>query len=326
MTMEIGGYMELEHFTGKEYYPDLFRVNLGRTALAHLLQRLDCGRIFIPQYICDSVFLAAQQAGFEVVFYSIDENLCPLVAPEELQEKDYLYIVNYYGQLSPEEIRRWDREYHHRVILDNAQAFFERPIDDIHTIYTARKFLGLSDGAYIYSSACPQDENDLPQDRSAGRMKHILGRLEEDARTYYSEMLAVNHTFSDIPPLRMSRLTENLLRAVDYEFVAAKRSENYKTLEQLLPSQNPFTRRTPEVPFAYPYYHPDGVRLRKALAAQNIFVPTNWSYLISSMPEDSFEYEWSANILPLPIDQRYGEREMKMIADAIRAYDQENSL
>ena len=71
---------------------------------------------------------------------------------------------------------------------------------------------------------------------------------------------------------------------------------------------------------------PDGVRLRKALAAQNIFVPTNWSYLISSMPEDSFEYEWSANILPLPIDQRYGEREMKMIADAIRAYDQENSL
>lgn len=34
MKQEIGGYLELEVFHGKEYYPDLVKVNLGRTASA----------------------------------------------------------------------------------------------------------------------------------------------------------------------------------------------------------------------------------------------------------------------------------------------------
>ena len=33
MKKEIGGYFELEDFGGKEYYPNLYKVNLGRTAL-----------------------------------------------------------------------------------------------------------------------------------------------------------------------------------------------------------------------------------------------------------------------------------------------------
>ena len=38
MKQEIGGYLELEVFHGKEYYPDLVKVNLGRTALCWLLE------------------------------------------------------------------------------------------------------------------------------------------------------------------------------------------------------------------------------------------------------------------------------------------------
>ena len=30
---EIGGYLELENFSGEEYYPELLKLNLGRTAL-----------------------------------------------------------------------------------------------------------------------------------------------------------------------------------------------------------------------------------------------------------------------------------------------------
>ena len=35
---EIGGYFQLEEMPGEEYYPDLYRVNLGRTALLWLLK------------------------------------------------------------------------------------------------------------------------------------------------------------------------------------------------------------------------------------------------------------------------------------------------
>ena len=38
MKKEIGGYMELEEFSGQEYYPELYKVNLGRTALLWLLE------------------------------------------------------------------------------------------------------------------------------------------------------------------------------------------------------------------------------------------------------------------------------------------------
>ena len=46
------------------------------------------------------------------------------------------------------------------------------------------------------------------------------------------------------------------------------RNENYRLLKELLPSDSPFTRVTPDGPFAYPYYHKNGIALRKALAKE----------------------------------------------------------
>lgn len=66
----------------------------------------------------------------------------------------------------------------------------------------------------------------------------------------------------------------------------------------------------PEGPFAYPYYHENGMELRRWLAGRKIFVPTYWKNMFEQCSEDSLEYQWAANILPLPCDQRYGEEEM----------------
>ena len=118
----------------------------------------------------------------------------------------------------------------------------------------------------------------------------------------------------------MSLLTENFLRGIDYDYVQERRVENYKILSELLPGSNVFTRNVPSCPFAYPYHHGNGVALRKYLAEKSIFVPTNWSYLIKKLPEGSLQYEWSADILPLPVDQRYGEEEMRIIAEAVRSF------
>ena len=95
MTKEIGGYLELEHSTGSEYYSDLIRLNLGRTALMWLIRTLGCRRIFIPRYICESVILCARRTDCEVILYAIDEDLQPLLDPAELSgEGDWLYVSN----------------------------------------------------------------------------------------------------------------------------------------------------------------------------------------------------------------------------------------
>ena len=103
MTKEIGGYMELEHFRGEEKYGDLYKFNLGRTAFVWLLKNTPHDRVFIPEYICDSVPVSAEKAGYKVVRYRLDEELKPVWGEEGApSDKDILYLVSYYGQLTRE--------------------------------------------------------------------------------------------------------------------------------------------------------------------------------------------------------------------------------
>ena len=55
---------------------------------------------------------------------------------------------------------------------------------------------------------------------------------------------------------------------------------------------------------------------------RKIFVPTYWRNIIDHFGEDTMEYDWAANVLPLPCDQRYGEEEMRYIADSIREWEE----
>ena len=97
-----------------------------------------------------------------------------------------------------------------------------------------------------------------------------------------------------------------------------KREENYRILGELLPSESIFNQTVPEGPFAYPYFHADGMKLRRYLAEKKIFVPTYWKNIIENSETKSLEYTWAANILPLPCDQRYSVEDMKYMASVVR--------
>lgn len=315
MKKEIGGYMELEEFSGQEYYPELYKVNLGRTALLWLLESRNCKKLLLPYFLCDSVIDACKNHGIDLEFYHLDPSLMPILSlPNGMEEGEWLYLVNYYGQLTDQKIRYFQQTYE-RIIVDHTHAFYQAPLSGVDTLYSCRKFFGLSDGAYLATDARLTPGKDI--DRSNKRMEHILGRYEEDAGTYYQKMLNNASAYHHMEIRRMSRLTQNLLRAIDYDFAKTRREKNYQLLRELLPSDNPFTKTVPEGPFAYPYYHPEGIKLRKLLAAEKIFVPTNWSNVLRDMPEDSPEHDWAANILPLPCDQRYGAEEMRYLAETL---------
>ncbi len=316
MKTEIGGYLELEEMTGQEYYPDLYKVNLGRTALMWLIESRKCDKIYLPYFLCDSVISACEKTGVQTEFYYLNENLEPMLDIDSpLTDGSWLYLVNYYGQLTDTLIESY-RESYGQIIVDHTHSFFQRPVKGVDTLYSCRKFFGLSDGAYLYTEA--KLTKNKPLDRSNERMTHILGRYEVDAGTFYKKMLDNASTYHDMEIRKMSRLTENLLRGIDYDRARDRRNNNYLLLRKLLPSDNPFTRIIPDAPFAYPFYCENGPQLRKELAAKKIFVPTNWSNVISSMDADTLEYQWASNILPLPIDQRYGKEEMIYMADILK--------
>ena len=91
---EIGGYFQLEEMPGEEYYPDLYRVNLGRTALLWLLKSRRCRKILLPYFLCESVVHTCQENQIETEFYHLNEKLEVLCPKEQLPEGEYLFHKN----------------------------------------------------------------------------------------------------------------------------------------------------------------------------------------------------------------------------------------
>lgn len=324
---EIGGYFGLEDFSGCEYYQGLYRINLGRTALLYLLENINCQTLLVPELLCDSMTEVCRRHGIALQYYRQDRDLTPLVKGP-LPAGHWLLLVNYYGQLTDSRILAAKEQFGH-IIVDHTHSFFQRPLRGIPTLYSCRKFFGLADGAYLSTDLL------LPpiaaQDISYPRMKHVLGRYEETASQHYQELHEAASSYYEEEIKTMSRLTRNLLKAIDYEKVRKQRNENYQSLETLLGTENPISTlytgpavplapapfQAPDGPLAYPFYSPNGIALRKALAKEKIYVPTYWGNVISSCPEDSVEYQCAANILALPCDHRYGRPEMEQIARAV---------
>jgi hypothetical protein len=311
---EIGGYFGLESFTEGSMYSGLVGVNSARNALVYLLYARRINKLYIPYYLCNSVSGVCEREGFAYEYYNIGNDLLPIF-DKELGEGEYLYVVNYFGQLDDGVILSLKARYGN-LILDNVQAFFHKPIEGIDTLYSCRKFFGVPDGGYVSTDAklVPAPARDV----SMNRMKHVLGRFEgESASDYYGDFRANDDAFETLELRLMSRLTENIMNAVDYDRVKKAREENFAALDSLLGDKNGLKVRLPAGPYAYPFYCKGGMAIKKALAAKKIFVPTLWPE-VAEMGQE-LESDLAQNILPLPCDQRYGKEDMERIAEELCA-------
>lgn len=308
---EIGGYFGLEQLIKEEYYPNLIALNNARNSLLYILKAKKINKIYIPYFLCDSISKLCDREGFIYEYYSIDEVFLPLFE-KKLNTEEYLYIVNFYGQINNEKIKSLKEKYGN-VIFDNVQAFFQKPVKDIDTIYSCRKFFGVPDGAYLATDRILGER--IETDRSKDRMRHILGRFEGSAFDYYADFKNNDHSFVDLPLRYMSALTHNILGAIDYEMVIKKRNENYTVLEKALGNKNKLNLIAPNAPYAYPFYCENGMELKRRLAERKIFVATLWPNVFAF--EKSLEKDYAENILPLPCDQRYGKAEMNYLVEEI---------
>ena len=311
---EIGGYFELDQFVKKPYHNNMIKLNTGRNALVYLVKAKNIQKIFLPYLLCNSVsdILNSHKINYE--YYNIDKNFLP-VFDKKLEYGEYIYIVNYYGQITDDRIIELKNKYLN-LILDNTQSFFQKPVPGIDTIYSCRKYFGIPDGAYLSSEA--KFEEDIEKDESVQRMKHILGRYEGKASDYYSEFQENDKFFKSLSIKRMSRLTENILGAIDYAKVAESRNQNFIYLYKNLEASNRLKLEIPNGAFAYPYYTENGIEIRKRLAEKKIYVPTLWPNVLNENNKNSIEYNYAANILPIPCDQRYDVTDMKYLIEGLK--------
>lgn len=311
---EIGGYFGLEQLLHEEYYKLLISLNSGRNALLYLLAARNIKKIFLPYYLCSSVSEMCTAHGYKFEFYHTGEDFKPLF-DGALGSNEYLYIVNYYGQISNKEAIQFKAKYGN-IIFDNAHAFFQEPVIGIDTIYSCRKFFGVPDGAYLSTEAQLREE--LRTDVSQGRMTHILGRYEGSASEYYSYFQMNELSFKTEPLKRMSMLTHNILGAIDYEFIRRKRDENYSFLSNELGNTNKLKLTKTCAAYTYPFYAENGNEIRKVLSQKKIYIPTLWPNVLLDTPQGSIEHTYTTNILPLPCDQRYDIEDMEHLVEELR--------
>lgn len=311
--MELGGYFELEKNEDKSYHSNAVRLNSGRNCLRVLIRSRKIERIYLPYYICNAVVEACQLEGCKILFYFLGQDFKVKKEIEGFDaNRDYLYLVNYFGVLSIDDILAFKRRYKN-IVVDNTQAFFMQQVENIDTIYTCRKFFGVPDGAYLYTDS--EIEGKYECDYSYDRMAHILGRFELGGEKFYELYIENEEKFSAMPIRYMSKLTDNLMSIIDYDKSKGRRTSNYCLLYRRLQQLNKLN--LPEKidgAFAYPLLIYNAKQIRMKLIEAKIFIPQYWKEVLDRVGERTIEFLFVQNILWLPCDQRYGEKEMDYLA------------
>lgn len=315
---EIGGYIELDRYNFPIIHENALKLNCARNCLAYLLEQRNIKNILLPKFLCDSVNSVCINRNVNVSYYSVGLDFCPIDVQNE--EYEWLYLVNYYGQISNEKIIEIAKK-HPNLIVDNVQAYFQPPVQGIDTIYTCRKFFGVPDGAFLYTDIRnPEIERTIEQDVSLDRMRYLLGRFERSGQEFYSDYVETEKAFVNFPVKKMSKLTENLLHGIDYENVKRIRQENFEELHRCLEKINELKISIPIGPYMYPLLLRDGIAMRKTLQEEKIYIPTLWPNVLEECLTDSLEYRLAADILPIPVDQRYDREDMKYLVEVINRY------
>lgn len=308
----IGGYFDIELPKGEPYHTKALCLNTGRNALEYILRIRNYTKVFIPYFTCEVILEPLHKLNLAYEFYRIDENLEPVFDYNSLGANDAFLCTNYFG-IKDEFIDSISKRVPN-LIVDNAQSFFSNPIENIDTFYSPRKFVGVSDGSYLYCDSTLDME--MQQDLSYARMSHLLIRADKNAEVGYRQFVVNDNSLINQNIQQMSKLTHRLLSSIDYDKIKAKRIENYDFLNKHLMDRNRLKLNRPkdQVPQTYPFWTKNA-EIKKRLLENRIYCATYWPNVIEWCKADSLEARLATELVHLPIDQRYDIDDMRTIKE-----------
>jgi hypothetical protein len=316
--MSIGGYFELEiNDFGTLYHDEAVALNTGRNSFEFILKSINYKHIYVPLYTCDVILEPIKKTNIPYSFYKIDSNFLPLVS--KIEDEGVLLYTNYYGIMN-DNVKQVVKKYKN-VIIDNAQAFYDKPFENVPTFYSPRKFFGLPDGGFAY---CLNEMRsiDYSTDESSGRFTHLLKSSETNKENNYDDFQKNEDLLKNRDIMKMSKLTLKLLRGIDFEKVRKKRIANFNYLHNYLKNDNlltPFIENSSmQCPMIYPFMAEKNNLLRQKLIDNKIYTAIYWSNVFDWTEKESFEYKISEKIIHLPIDQRYNSSDLEKIVSFIK--------
>lgn len=298
----IGGYFELELNINGEYHNEAIRLNTGRNAFEYLLLANSYSKVYLPFFTCDVLLEPLVKHKIDYEFYYIDEKFEPVFDYEVVKSNEVVVYTNYFG-LKEQFIKELTLDFK-KVIIDNSQSFYSKQLEGIDSFYSPRKYFGIPDGAYLYSTK--KLANSFEKDLSFDRCSHLLKRIDFSAELGYKDFLENDINLKDQDIKVMSALTQTLLMSIDYDSCANKRVTNFYYVNDVLNETNKlkFDLLKDSVPMVYPYWCTNK-NVRQILKDNKIYTAVYWKSVKDFCPQDSLEHRFVDEIIYLPVDQRY---------------------
>lgn len=313
--MAIGGYNQLPLTSlNTQLGTEAYKFQSARAALYAYLNTAKIKTLYVPNYICDSIFPALKSLAVEIKFYSVNERLLPIDCPKLTKKSDSrILLVNYFGLLN-EQIKMLTAVEPELFIVDNSQALFCEHIEGTTSIYSPRKFLGIPDGGLLRTEI----KVNMPETRydASENVGHLLLRAAGDVQGGYARFLAAEQALECFIPKKISVISAHLIKCADINAIKEKRRRNYKVLYKKFRSLNQLQFPINDhVPLCYPLKLGLNVTsICRALIDNAIYLPRYWrSDYSGDVGVNMFE-----NTLFLPIDERISSDELMNLVKLIK--------
>lgn len=335
----IGGEFEIniqqQYLNRKEMVRGAVTYSSGRSALYNILALVKAKKgiktVLFPDYLCDSVYQMALKNQMGIEFYELDEQLNPRYkdVANKYDTTKAVLLINYYGlkNCNPMIAKLRSIQQNMMIILDNVQAPYAmlEENDADYSFSSFRKAFPVADGAWVIAKnkglEQPQKVNEFAQYKiAASFLKAIRNQQLFNDEVYLNLYHIGEEKIDDDYLTDMTQLSRSILADMEWHRWAILRKRNAEVIVEGLKQIGitPIVEVNEEhVPLFVPIRIENRDKVRKAMFANNIFLPVHWPVEEEfkdrlKRGSDLAEYE-----LSIIVDQRYTVGDMKRILSII---------
>jgi len=132
-----------------------------------------------------------------------------------------------------------------RLIVDNTQAFYAQPLEDIDTFYTCRKFFGVDMVPYVIKAALGEDCSDLKMAPVKGYWSNYMAHANETGKyagIEYDDNFKRNHLVDFVTDIKEGDFVHKYRDAQDCVGELLLRYNNAEQMNDIIENMDKYVR------------------------------------------------------------------------------------
>lgn len=303
----------------------------GRDAIFSLVNSLRSKRIWLPNYLCKTIYDPTKETRKEILFYDVDISLS--IQDDfinKIEDKDIIYIINYFGIIQKniyEKLKNKDiiiiSDICHSLVNVNKIGYVFKNSDFV--VMSLRKIGPFPDGAFLGSNVLklPSPKNCIREDFSFKRAGAMLSRMYSKMNNFkndenleiFEKMEKMLFDTRDYG-YKMSYFSINILKRFDFKKVYEKTKNNFNYLKNNILQNNKIKIINKQYlsQFIVLFFNNEIDRdyIKNQLANSEIFSSIHWD-MFWMRKEDNI----SSRILSIRCDFRYSLFDMKFTVERL---------